>query len=39
MSRRVRGYEPDGLKAALYIIVGIFLLPIVLLIWLFRKKK
>ena len=38
MSRRTRSYEPDGLKAALTLIVGIFLLPITLLVWIFKKK-
>ena len=38
MSRRTRSYEPDGLKVALYIIVGIFALPIALLVWIFKKK-
>ena len=36
---RYRGYEPDGLTAALNIIVGILALPIGLLVWLFGAGK
>lgn len=38
-SHRPRSYEPDGLKIVLYVVFGIFLLPVLLLKWIFTPPK